>query len=395
MRILVVCAAGYTYGKESITFSLVQGLRKRGHELIVLTSTWSNGEFERSLREFSIPNQKLPLGFISKTFTRSAIWMTLDQLRRVPTLWYGYRKSVRSFQPDVVIHSTFHHVCLLWPFLGKGINIFHVHDAFPQTTFYRRIFKIVNQRISMFVGVSNFTARRLIDLGIPNQKVTTVLNGVRVTGAITGNSKPAGLRQDNNLGKQKDPMRIGIVGQVAEPKGHEDLIDALTILEGKCHPFLCRVFGDGSPEFMAKLKSKIERHGFTDKVQWMGFVSDRDSIYDQIDVCVVPSRFAEPFGLVAVEAASYGLPVVATRRGGLGELIIDGQTGYMVDPESPAQIAERLCEILASSDRRKQMGQTARSHVLKSFSIDSMTDGIEAILRSLIEKRILQQRTGC
>jgi glycosyltransferase involved in cell wall biosynthesis len=121
----------------------------------------------------------------------------------------------------------------------------------------------------------------------------------------------------------------------------------------------------------------------------MGFVSDRDSIYDQIDVCVVPSRFAEPFGLVAVEAASYGLPVVATRRGGLGELIIDRQTGYIVDPESPAQIAEILREISASSERRNQMGRMARSHVTQKFSMNSMTDGIEAVLTSMIEKRAL------
>src|SRR5689334_9801408 len=92
VKILFVCGAGYVYGKEIITLSLMQGLRERGHDVRCLISTWSDGEYAKRLRASSIPYYKLPLGFISKTLTRSAMRMTVDTLDKTPGLWLGYRR---------------------------------------------------------------------------------------------------------------------------------------------------------------------------------------------------------------------------------------------------------------------------------------------------------------
>lgn len=384
MRVLVVCGAGRRYGKETVTLSLIEGLRKRGHEVMCLTSTWSDGSFESRLNRLPIPNQKLPLGFISKTFAWLAIRMTLDQLRKLPSLWFGYRTCTRKFKPDVVLHSNLHHIVLLWPLLGRYENVFHVHDCFAPTFFYRQLFKVLSRRLSLFVGVSKFVANTLINLGVPKNKITYVLNGIAVSESICGAEDSNGLNHMNNLSGQREPIRIGIVGQIGEWKGHEDLIDALCILEEKQEPFVCRIFGGGSPEFAAKLKSRIEAYELTNKVEWMGFVDDRKLIYDGMDVCVVPSRGSEPFGMVAAEALMYGIPVVASRAGGLPEVILDEDCGYLVDTRSPEQIADKIRELSGFSAKRSGIGRIANAQALTVLSANRMIDEMETLFQSLI-----------
>jgi glycosyltransferase involved in cell wall biosynthesis len=381
-RILVVCAAGYTYGKEVVTLSLIEGLCQQGHEVMVLTSTWSDGKFEHELNRLSIPNRQLPLGFISKQLSWSALWMSLDQLRKLPSLWIYYRRHMRQFNPDVVLHSNFHHTILLLPLLGKKTNVFHVHEVFSPTGFYRHAFNLLNRKINVFVGVSKFVANSLSKLDIPPGKIKYVLNGI-----ATENTSEGGpcVTQQSELGSADEGhIRIGIVGQVSEWKGHEDLIEALRILQRQGESFSCRIFGTGNSEFTVRIKARLEEYGLTDKVEWMGFVKNKDLIYKMIDVCVAPSRFEEPFGMVVAEAAMHGLPVIASRVGGLPEIIVNEDTGYLVDVRSPEQIAEKICALWASPSKRSEMGKSAKTHIQNSFQAQRMVMDMETVLAQAV-----------
>ncbi len=379
-RILIVCAAGYVYGKEAVTFSLIEGLIKRGHEVMVITSTWTDGKFEDELERSRIPNEQLPLGFISKRISSSAIWMTVGQLRRLPGLWIGYRRCVRRFEPDVVLHSNFHHLFLLLPALAKGTNIFHVHDSFAPKPFYRLIFRLINFKIRKFVAVSEFVAITLTNLGLPKAKIRCVLNGVNEE--AQGQSAMDVLRPSITEAP-RGAMRIGIVGQVVEWKGHQDLIEALSLLRQKGEAFLCRIFGDDNGSFAARLRLQIEERGLTENVEWVGFVRNKSLIYRSIDVCVVPSRFQEPFGMVAAEAAFHGLPVIATKIGGLPEVVRDGETGYLVDVACPEQVAEKLSLLSASPERRFEMGRRAKANAEARFGREKMISGMEAVFTEI------------
>jgi glycosyltransferase involved in cell wall biosynthesis len=380
MKILVVCGAGKLFGKEAVTLSLMDGLRNRGHEVKCITTIWNEGSFEERLEKLSIPSISLPLGFISKTLSWSAVRMTLEQGMRLPALWRGYRKEIISYRPDIVLHSGFHHVFLLWPLLGGEINVFHVHDAFAPTRFYRQLFKLLSRRIKIFVGVSKFVADSLLCLGLAKGKITFVLNGVDVDECTC-------LPVEEKVTERTEPIRIGIVGQIDEWKGHEDLIDALHILEDRGQPFLCRIFGEGSPEFALKLVSRINEHKLTEKVEWMGFIDDRNLIYNSIDICVVPSRFPEPFGMVAAEAGLHGLPVVASRRGGLPEVVVNGKTGYVVDAEAPEQLAEKIWLLLNSPEMRIEMGRNGSTYVSTKLNSKSMNDKMDELFESLISQK--------
>ena len=377
----MVCGAGVVYGRELVTLSLIEGLRDRGHEVQCLTTTWGNGEFTKLLEKSSVPYTCLPLGFISKTVSWPAIWMTLDQIRRLPALWHGFRKLIKAFRPDIIVHSNFHHIFVLWPLLKAEINVFHVHDNFPATPFYRRLFKILSWRITAFVGVSKFVANTLMNLDVPKNKVFHVLNGV----AFDDSDYRTGANGDENLGKHNGAIRIGIVGQVDEWKGHEDLIDALHILDQKQEPFICRIFGAGSDEFAAKLKNKIAEYELTNNIEWMGFIANRRSIYDSLDVCVVPSRMSEAFGMVAAEALMYGVPVVASRSGALPEVVLNGDSTYLVDPRSPEQIADQLVVLSGfSTTRSEKIRRATNAQTLAALSAKRMVDEMEELLGQLV-----------
>lgn len=378
MKILFICGAGIISGREIATLNLMQGLCERGHDVRCVASTWGDGKLAERLRAQNVQFVSLPLGFISKTLSWSAAWMTLDQMRRVPRLWLGFRRLLKEFQPDVVVQTNFHHIFLLWPLLDRRQTFFHVHDGFPVSDFYRRLARFLNRRLRAFVGVSRYIAQNLVELGVPPEKVTFVHNGVAIRESSDDESKTsrgATGQQD----KRSGVVRLGIIGQIGEWKGHDDLVEALRELREAGLSFSCTIYGEGKREYTCALVEKIERYNLSENVSRAGFVSSPQEMYGAIDVCVVPSRFQEPFGLVAAEAAHFGVPVVATRRGGLPEIVQDGVTGYLVEAEAPQQLAEKLRVLIEDEALRRKMGGAARQFASERFTVGRMAAEMEAV----------------
>ena len=101
----------------------------------------------------------------------------------------------------------------------------------------------------------------------------------------------------------------------------------------------------------------------------------------------MPSRFVEPFGLVAVETALMSRPIVATRIGGIPEIVDDGETGYLVPADDPAALAYKIKALIADPARAERMGFLARERALKRFSIDHCADEFDRIYRGALERR--------
>lgn len=382
MRIQFVCGAGTIFGKEIITLSLMEGLAARGHEVACLTSTWGDRSFTRRLEASGIAYARLPVGFISKSLSWSAVRMTLHQLAKLPGLWRGYRRQLREFKPDVVVHTNFHHVFLLYPLLDARRDFFHVHDPFQPTSFYRRLFRRLNRRLAAFIGVSEFIRSLIIGLGVPRENVFAVLNGIEVRKGVEAEAPApeSEFPRTNGGSTSNGVIRIGIVGQVGEWKGHDDFVEAARSLKACNLPFACSIFGRGEEDYVESLKAKISRYDLQQQITWAGFVHDPGEIFRRTDICVVPSRSNDPCPTVAIEAAHFGVPVVASRRGGLPELVRDGKTGYLVDAERPEQLTEKLKLLIEDEKLRRRMATAARLHGLQHLTRERMVREMEAIL---------------
>lgn len=386
MKILFVCGGGFVYGKEIITLSLMKGLRERGHDVRCIISTWAHDDYDHRLAAEAIPFISLPLGFISKTLSASALRMTVDTLSKSPKLWRGYRRHLKEFQPDAVIHSTLHHIFHIWPLLDARNTFFHVHDPFAPTQFYRRLFRFLSLRVRAFIGVSRYIEQSIVDLGVPAEKVFSVLNGVTPPSSREASeaSSSAAATSTNGANGNGATVRVGIVGQIGEWKGHDDFVESLKGLKQAQLPFSAVIVGEGQPEYVAALKRKIEAYQLTEQVRWAGFVRSAAEIFQSMDICVVPSRSQDPCPTVAIETAHFGVPVIATRRGGLPEIVQDGLTGYLVDAESPDQLALKLKLLIENTELRQQMARAAKSYGSEHLSGERMAEQMESVLMKAV-----------
>ena len=176
---------------------------------------------------------------------------------------------------------------------------------------------------------------------------------------------------------------IGVIGQVGAWKGHDDVIEALRILRQVNSRFRCLIFGRGKASYMAHLRRRAAEAQLDGLIEWRGMEASRSSIYRVVDIVAMPSRIEEAFGLVAAEAGWMGLPAIVTRRGGLPEIVVDGETGFIIDAGRPDQLAERLRRLIDSPELRTRMGSAAKERVREKFTLKRMVLGHERILAAV------------
>lgn len=181
--------------------------------------------------------------------------------------------------------------------------------------------------------------------------------------------------------------RCGIVcvGRFAFTKGQDLLIRAIAILKEYTPNVAVEFLGDGpTRKTCVKLANEL---GVGSNCRFLGHASI-DSVLSNLaraQVAVIPSR-AEAFGMVIVEALSVGTPVIATNVGGIGELIRDSIDGYLVPPESPAAIAEKLKLILTDDELRINLGKNAREHFRSTFEQKTVLNELADWLEQVVER---------
>ena len=376
MKILIICGAGYVSGKEKIMFSMLKGFANQGDEVYCITSAWGNGQFEEMLVNEHISYKKIRLGFISKTFNWKAIKMTLDQLVYWPKLLYDYNKINKAFKPDVIIHSNFHHLFLLSPVIDKrkAVNVYHSHESIYNTKFYQKLFTGFQKKIQLFVGVSGFVTKKMIDLGISERYTKTIHNGLEIVGWKPNPFVPGKI------------FTIGIVGQVGRWKGHEDLVLALDILRKREPGLVFRlcIFGGGEPEFKNELEALIREKNLENYIEWKGFVKNIKEIYAGLQVVCVPTRTEEPFATSALEAGLYAIPVIVTRKGGFPEIVKEGHSGYIVEANDPGAIADKLAMLIKDPSLAAQAGLNHQRIVTEVFSFQNFINNWKSTLTALV-----------
>lgn len=159
---------------------------------------------------------------------------------------------------------------------------------------------------------------------------------------------------------------ILMVGRMSDSiKGFWTLYKATKLLRRKRSDFRLLVTTDlRDTEFV---EDYIEGTGWLNQQQLA-------RVYDEADICVVPSIWAEPFGIVAVEAMAAGKPVIATRVGGLQGIVQDGVTGYLIEPSDCYALADRLEQLLESDSLRDTMGAAGRKRMLEEYTWDIIVD---------------------
>jgi glycosyltransferase involved in cell wall biosynthesis len=322
MRILQVNSAATLGGAEMHVLELTETLRGREHEVMVAG------------RSGGPVNARIELPFLNSADLYSS---------------FRLRQIVKAARFDVVhahLARDYPVVCAaLWGLTTRLVCTRHLLYALHSNPLYRRIDGWIAPTAQILKTLSPLHPKRSI----------VIPNWVDVS------------RTQCYSRAFHNPIHLGMLGQIAPHKGHDDAVEALRILGDGYRLF---IGGEGEKSYLDSLK----RSGSGLPMEFIGFV-DRERFFATIDLLLVPS-WEEPFGLVILEAMACGVPVIATAAGGPLEIIRPDVDGILIPPRSPQAIADAV-RVLRNEQRRNTMIWSARERVEAEFDMEKIVLKIE------------------
>ncbi len=215
-------------------------------------------------------------------------------------------------------------------------------------------------------------------LGPDMERIAVVHNGISADVSIDGPD----LR--DGLGIGPDAVVVGIFSRLTPNKGQEEFVRAAALVAAAAPETRFVVAGDaaiydGNENFREKLETLARELGIEEKIHFLGFCSDMDSVYRTVDVAV-NAAWEEAFGMVVIEPMAYCRPVVGTDSGGIPEIIEHGRTGLLVPPRDPESLGRAILELVQDEEKRRTIGRAARRTVEDRFSIEAQVEKVEGIL---------------
>ncbi|MBF0309509.1 MAG: TIGR03088 family PEP-CTERM/XrtA system glycosyltransferase [Magnetococcales bacterium] len=308
-----------------------------------------------------------------------------------PGSWWRFWRLMRTLRPQVVHTLNIAALEMNLPAFLAGVPVrIHAehgrdwHDLDGGNRRYRLMRRLLSPLIDCFVAVSRDLETWMVqDVGLPTAKVRLLVNGV-----------------DCNRFRPREPgfippwpggegeLTIGTVGRFWPVKDHANLLRAFALLRefspetaGRCRLIL---LGDGL--LRRELEELAENLHLTERIWWGGWREDVATLLPHLDLFVLPS-LAEGTPLTVLEAMACGLPVVATRVGGVADLMQEGRTGLLVPPGDAAALAKAMAGLLREDETRRKMGQAGREYVENTFSWASTVDGYWNLFREMVSMK--------
>ena len=219
------------------------------------------------------------------------------------------------------------------------------------------------EAIDTFIAPSNYLAKTYIQAGLPPAKFKTIWNGIDRDRFQTTPPIPlAPLAPLVPHGSADLPIRFSFIDYVGPHKGVPTILDALAVL-GQLGQVLehvrINIVGEGRER--AVYEHEVAKRGWAENVRFWGQIDNRDidQVYQQTDVLLVPSIWPENQPVTITEAMAAGIPVIASRIGGIPELVDDGRTGYLFEPGNAQELAQKMSSFVADQSKVQQFGEQA------------------------------------
>lgn len=245
--------------------------------------------------------------------------------------------------------------------------------------------RYIYEQAEAVIAISESTKKLLIERCISADKVSLIRLGVssQIFESIEPISKWNGQIM---TGKQV----ILSVGRLVERKGIDKVIEAMPLVLERCPNAIYVVVGEGP--YREKLEQLAYEKGVSDKVLFAGRVPDIRPFYRICDVFVLPTREGrkgdiEGLGLVYLEAAACGKPVVASLVGGVADAVVPNETALIVDPLDPKDIANAIVKILTDKKLARKLGEAGRERVFREFTYDKVAEKVISLMEECESKR--------
>jgi glycosyltransferase involved in cell wall biosynthesis len=394
-------------GADVVAWRLAHQHARMGHRVTVVSTTAERAR--EGLRE----EDGLPVHRVySRYLERFRNYLT----PRNPFVLGKLRKLLPAIAADVVhahnVHSHLSFQSLQIAAQGGRPVIFHAHDYFLfcctkficadgevaythkpfdcvpcQRARYnplrnRGIRGVVKDHVSRIVGISQALATALAHNGYPG--VTPVHNGVDPEAyAPPGAAEVTSFRAAHGL---DDRPVVLLAARLSGSKGAGQLVDAMAHVPGDAMAVLL----GNNPAYQEKLARQAAAQGCADRVRFLGWLTPPEVklAYYASDLVVAPSTYPDPFNLTLIEGMACGKPVIGSAFGAAREIIVDGETGYVVNPLDTNALAGAIRSLLQDPTRRQSFGATGQARVQELFTLQQQAERMLGIYdEALAESR--------
>ena len=347
-------------GQEMRVFAELAWMRAQGHW--VTLAAHPSSQIARRAREanihlYPLRTQKVLLPF---AVAELAVWMRRHRIDIVNT-----HSSNDGWTAGLAARLA---GCVL-------IRSRHIEVDYPNRFFSGIAFRVLPHHL---LTTSQRIADRLIaELDIPTERVTCLPTGIdleRYNPAVAGKLR-------GELGLASDVALVGMISVLRSWKGHAAFLDAAAILlkSGRLLHFVIAGDGPGRQE----LTDKIAQAPWQGRVTLLGHRADVENVLASLDVLALPSYAHEGIPQIILQAQATGRPVVATRIGGIPEVVEDGVTGLLVEPRDHRALAASIARLLDDPVLRSQLGEAQRRYAEAHHGIDRMGARLLELYESL------------
>jgi len=330
-------------GAEQVVHEHCKSWILAGHKVTLFTSAYKNCKDEEFIDGLKI---------IRRSFQYFGVHISAF-------FWYVFKNKEKF---DLVIDQ-FHGIPFFTPLYVKTKKIALIQEVAKEVWFFNQFPKPINYLIGLigflgepflflfyrkipFITGSKSAKDDLISYGVPDKNISVIPHGVKIIGS-------------SKVYKKSKPYILSFLGAVTKDKGVEDAIRCFSLLKEK-EDFVFWIVGKYSKNYKEDLDKMITKFGIIDKVKFWGYVSEKKkfNLLKKTYILINPS-VREGWGLVNIEANSFGAPVVAYNSSGLRDSVVDGRSGLLVKENTPQALSQAVLELI--QDKMKYLGMQKTS----------------------------------
>jgi glycosyltransferase involved in cell wall biosynthesis len=385
VRVLRVIARLNMGGPALHVSYLTAGLAERGYDTMLVAGTLARGEDSMSFvaEDLGIRVRKI-----------DALSREISPLRDLEAVW-ALARIIREYRPRILhTHTAKAGAVGRMAAMVAGdaappivVHTFHGHvlrgyfDP-ARTLGFRLLERWLARHSTALIAVSPEVRDDLVGLGVaPPERFVVVRLGIELGQRLALDAAGARDEQRRLLGIPPGRFVVGWVGRMAAVKRIDDVLVAFQKLcRSGVDACLCLV-GDGPNR--AEVERRAQSLGIVRRTLFLGYQEQIASLYAAFDAMILPSA-SEGTPVSAIEALAAGRPVVATRVGGVPDVVRDGVDGFLVEPGDTSAMAERLRQLAADRELGARMGEAGRERVLPRYAVERLVDDVDRLYRSLL-----------
>lgn len=372
-------------GSASYAYNMTIGLHRLGYDITLMAPSYSHRKMDDRSFPFKVKRLRWSgpqLGMLRLLFSALQVWT--EYLRSKPdVVWTTSFAGCRALGL-----LTFLNVQFIGTIHGGGI-----HRRYPSKKISNRFGDQLGLRFMLranaIVTISK-ESKKIFETKLPHDPILKKIRLIYNSIDFDESKFISKTRTLDRLPQLQNKKVMITVARLVAAKGQDIVIRALALLKDKFPDLVYVIVGEGVER--SALEELTRTLHLNDRVIFAGYVDDEqlEMYYGVCDLFVMAGRwtpnFVEGFGLVYIEAGIRGKAVIGTRVGGIPEAIVEGKTGFIIEPENPDLLAEKIALLLEDEPLRNAMGRFAYRYVKENFSNEVMAKNNAALLKELSQR---------